>query len=385
LPSFAADRVLRSALCLKLHANSDTGAIIAAATTSIPEAMGTQRTWDYRYCWLRDAAFVTEALRRIGQLEAGERFLHFLRDVAAAGPLQPVYGVGGERELSEQFLPHLAGFGGNGAVRIGNAAALQRQNVLPGEMVLCIGTLLSDQRIVHEEPEGYWPLLERFVEKAIAIGPTPDMGIWEFRTNLRHHTFSRAMCWAGVQRGAELARQFGRHAHAERWAAIAAAEREQILERAYNPARGFFTQTLDGEHADAANLLLPSLGFIDARDPRFASTVVAYGKELMDRGLVQRYVTPDDYGETTSTFTICSFWYVEALALMGELEQSIALFQHICGFANPAGLFSEDIDPISGALLGNFPQAYTHVGLINAAMTIGERLDARAGRAWSWR
>ena len=385
LPSFAADRVLRSALCLKLHANEDTGAIIAAATTSIPEAMGTERTWDYRYCWLRDAAFVTEALRRIGQLSEGERFIHFLRDVAAAGPLQPVYGIGGERNLEEVFLPHLAGFGGNGAVRIGNAAALQRQNDLTGEMILCLGTLLSDQRLVHDDPHCFWPLIERLVEETIEAAPRPDMGIWEFRTMLRHYTFSRAMCWVGIHRGAELALRLGHPAHAARWAEIAAAEREVVLQHGYDAERGYFTQSLDGDHPDAANLLLPAIGLIDARDPRFVSTVNAYGRLLMDRGLILRYVNRDDFGETTSAFTICSFWYVEALALMGRVDDAIALFEQVCRFANPVGLFSEDIDPTTGTLLGNFPQAYTHVGLINSAMMIGECLDTRAGRAWAWR
>jgi alpha,alpha-trehalase len=385
LPSFAPERVLRSALCLKMHASSDTGAVIAAATTSIPEAMGTPRTWDYRYCWLRDAAFVVEALRRIGQLDEGERFIHFLRDVAEGGPLQPVYGIAGERDLEEVFLPHLVGFGNNGFVRIGNAAALQRQHDLMGEMVLCLGTLLSDPRLVHEDPHGFWPLVERFVEDSIKLAPEKDMGIWEFRTHLGHYTFSRAMCWVAMKRGAELARRFGRLEQVARWEQEAAREREIILARGYNPRLGFFTQALDGEQADAANLLLPTIGIIDAHDPRFASTVNAYGNLLMNRGLLQRYVNPDDFGETTSAFTICSFWYVEALALMGRVDDAIALFEHLCRFANPAGLFSEDVEPSTGTLLGNFPQAYTHVGLINAAMTIGERLDARAGRAWAWR
>ncbi len=385
LPSFAADRVLRSALCLKLHANEDTGAIIAATTTSIPEAMGTERTWDYRYCWIRDAAFTTEALRRIGQLTEGERFIHFLRDVAESAPLQPVYGIGGERELTETFLPHLSGFGGNGYVRIGNAAALQRQNDLMGEMVLCLGTLLRDQRLVHDDVKAFWPLIERMVEDAFVLAPQADMGIWEFRTKLKVHTFSRAMCWVAMHRGAELARKLGYTDKVELWERVASSEREIILSQGYNAELGYFTQSLGGDEPDASNLLLTTIGIVEPRDPRFVSTVDAYGKLLMHRGLLLRYVNRDDFGETTSAFTICSFWYVEALALMGRLDDAIALFEHLCKFANPVGLFSEDVEPESGTLLGNFPQAYTHVGLINAAMTIGERLDARVGGAWAWR
>ncbi|MFY9345865.1 MAG: glycoside hydrolase family 15 protein [Planctomycetota bacterium] len=384
LPPFRQQQVLRSALCLKLHAHQDTGAIIAATTTSIPEAMGTQRTWDYRYCWLRDAAFVVEALRRLSHLTEGEAFLRFLRNVAESGPLQPVYGLDGRRDLAEQMLPHLAGFGGNGHVRIGNAAFAQRQNDLMGELMLCLDSLLADPRLVHEHPEQYLPLVERLVREAIAAAPTPDTGIWEYRTILKNHTFSRAMCWAAIERGARLARRLGRADLAEAWSAIAARERDEVLRRGYNGRLGHFTQGLDGNHADAANLLLPTIGLIDARDPRFVATLAAYERLLVDRGFMLRYRNPDDFGETTTAFTICSFWWAEALALAGRLDDAIAIFDRMASHANPLGLFSEDVDPATGALLGNFPQAYTHVGLINAAATIGDLLAARDGvvRAW---
>jgi alpha,alpha-trehalase len=384
LPIFAANEVLRSALCLKLHIYHDTGAIIAAATTSIPEAMGTERSWDYRYCWLRDAAFVVEALRRLSYLGEGERFISYLRDVAVAGPLQPLYGIGGERELPEQILEHLGGFGGNGYVRIGNAAAEQRQNDLMGELVLCLDTLLNDPRIVHDDPDSFFPLIRRLVEQAITAAPRPDTGIWEFRSLFRHYTFSRAMCWVAIHRGAALARKFGHIELANSWDVIAEQERQIILERGYNAEIGLFTQALDGENADAANLLLPTLGIIDARDPRFVSTVDNYWRLLVDRGLLRRYRTEDDFGQTTSAFTMCSFWLAEALALVGRLDQAVDLFQYLMKFANPAGLFSEDIDPETGALLGNFPQAYTHVGLIHAATTIGELLESRDGKVRAW-
>jgi GH15 family glucan-1,4-alpha-glucosidase len=384
LPNFAAAQVLRSALCLKLHAYHDTGAIIAATTTSIPEAMSTPRTWDYRYCWLRDAAFVVEALRRLGHLNEGEQFLNFLRDVAESGPLQPLYAVDGERELREEILGHLSGFAGNGWVRVGNAAYEQRQNDLMGELVLCLETLLTDPRIVDEDSGRFTPLLQRLVEESIQAAPTPDTSIWEFRTMLNVYTFSRALCWVAIDRGASLARRMGRFELAEKWAPIAEREREEVLRRGFNERLGYFTQALDGENADASLLLLPTIGIIDARDPRFISTVAAYEQLLVTRGLMRRYTSSDDFGETKSAFTICSFWWAEALALMGRLDDAIAVFERISQYANPLGLFSEDIDPDTGALLGNFPQAYTHVGLIHAAMTISELAEARDGRARAW-
>ena len=384
LPSFAATDVLRSALCLKLHAFTATGAIIAATTTSIPEAIGTERTWDYRFCWLRDAAFVVEALRRLSQLAEGEAFVGFLRDVAEQAPLQPLYGVGGERDLPEQHLDHLAGFGGSRPVRIGNAAYLQKQNDLMGEMVLCLETLLTDPRIVTEDMTKLFGLVEGLVEAAILAAPEDDTGIWEFRARLRPYTFSKVLCWVAAYRGARLARLLGRDDLADRWDRWAGAQQAHILDAAYNPTLGFFTQTLHGAHADASLLLLPTFGFIDARDPRFVSTVSAYERLLVRGGLMHRYQHADDFGETTSAFSICSFWWVEAVAMTGDIDRAIEIFTRLLAFANPLGLFSEDIDPKTGRLLGNFPQAYTHVGLIHAAITIGELLEARESRFRAW-
>lgn len=384
LPSFAGEAVLRSALVLKLHVVEDTGAILAAATTSIPEALGTPRTWDYRYCWLRDAAFAVEVLRRLGHVAEGEAFVGFLRDVAADGPLQPVYALDGRRQLDEVFLPHLAGFAGNGHVRIGNAAWHQRQHDIYGELLLALHALHLDPRCTRDLRDDF-PMIRTLVHTAAALAGELDTGIWEFRTLLRPYTFSRAMCWVALDRGARLAARMGEPGLAAEWAARADVEREEILRRAWRPDLGIFTQALDGEFPDASNLLLPSLGLLPADDPRFRSTLAHYAVQLGRQGLLLRYAHPDDFGDTTSAFTLCSFWWSLALAQAGDLDAAIAVFERLLSHANPLGLFSEDIEPATGLLLGNFPQAYTHVGLIHAAMTIGSRLDARDGHLLAWR
>jgi GH15 family glucan-1,4-alpha-glucosidase len=384
LGSFATESVLRSALCLKLHAFTDTGAIIAATTTSVPEALESGRTWDYRFCWLRDAAFVVEALRRLSHLGEGEAFVRFLREMADSGPLQPIYGITGKRELFEEVVPALRGYEGVGPVRIGNAAYIQQQHDVIGEMMLCLETMITDPRVVWEDPS-LMPLVERLVKQALAAYAVEDTGLWEYRTMPKHYTFSKAMCWVAAHRGARLAEFFNRFDLAAGWHAWADAEQPRILDRAYNRELGFFTQALDGRYPDASNLLLPTVGIVEPHDPRFRSTVRAYERLLAPDGLMLRYKHLDDFGHTTSAFTICSFWWVEALAMMGEVDEAVALFRRLEEYANPLGLFSEDIDPATGTLLGNFPQAYTHVGLIHAAITIGEILDARDGsfRAWS--
>lgn len=381
---FADAEVLRSALCLKLLASPSTGATAAAVTTSVPESIGEERTWDYRFCWLRDSVFTVEALRRLGRPAEGRAYLDFVLRVAGTGPLQPLYGLDGERDLEELILDHLDGFLGTRPVRIGNAAALQTQHDLMGEIVLALRTLLADGDLTGDRAGPWFGLLERMVEESLEAYLQPDLGIWEYRDQPRVYLFSQAMCWAAVHHGAALADRMGRHARAEEWRARAAEMREVILDRGFDPALGMFVQAFDEGNPDAANLLLPSIGIVDARDGRFRSTIERYRELLVRDHGVMRYLHSDDFGEPTSTFTVCSFWWCEALAQAGELEEARERFDALLARANPLGLFSEDLDAQSGELLGNFPQAYTHIGLIHAARTIGAVQRGEGGpRAWA--
>ncbi len=379
LPGFADEAVIRSALALRLHMYDDTGAIIAAATTSIPESLdGSGRNWDYRYCWLRDASFVVEAFSSIGLLFEGEKFLDFLRTVATdSGRLQPVYGLAGESEIEERTISTLAGYRGFGPVRAGNAAALQIQHDVYGGALLALRYLLTDPRIVRDDRDEIFKLLRRLIDSAVQCHGELDTGIWEFRTKLRQYTHSKAMCWVALHQGAKIAHREGQLDLAARWKKEAEIVREKILKHGYNEKLGFFTQALEGTFPDASNLLFARLGLVSPDDPRFVSTVRAYERDLVRNGLMLRYVHEDDFGETTSAFLLCSFWWAEALALIGEVERAEEVFHSLLARATPLGLFSEDIDPQTGERLGNFPQAYTHVGVITTATAIASAQKRR--------
>jgi GH15 family glucan-1,4-alpha-glucosidase len=369
------DEVIRSALALKLHIFEDTGAIIAATTTSIPESPYGNRTWDYRYCWLRDAYFVIHVLNQLGHFDEMEHFIEFLHNIASQNAefaLQPVYGIGGERILTEFELPWLSGFAGVGPVRVGNAAYSHAQYDVYGEMVLAVTPLFFDNRLSRTDLQRAFANVVLLVDKAIAVFGLPDSGIWEFRSERQHYTFSKLLCWVAVDRGIKIARRLDKKDFAERWQAAERPMRHQLEKEAWCEEKGCYAQSFGGDAADASNLLIPVLGFHPAGDERLARMIAHYERALMSDGYVFRYRNADDFGVPCHAFTICTFWMVDALAVTGRQAEARVLFEKVLSRVNHVGLLSEDVDPKTGELWGNFPQTYSHVGIINSAFRLSK-------------
>jgi GH15 family glucan-1,4-alpha-glucosidase len=371
--------VIRSALALKLHQYEDTGALLAATTTSIPEYPGSGRTWDYRFCWLRDAYFTLNALERLGHSQEMELFLAYLRNLAEEreGVLQPAYRINGDSDATEHVLDHLSGFEGDGPVRVGNQAFEHVQNDVYGEMVLAVSRLFLDARFVGELPrEAAISLIQGLVEQMDARVDEPDAGLWEFRGRTRLHSFSVLMHWAGASRAAEVADALEAPelaAHARRVEARAA---ELLASECWDDDVGALTQVAGEPQLDAAMLLAVHLHYLTGDDPRAASHVDATRAALsVDGGLLRRYAVRDDFGETEAAFTVCTFWLVEALAILERTDEARELFERLLGLHNGLGLYSEDLLPDTLAQSGNFPQTYSHVGLINAAFRLSRRWD----------
>lgn len=383
LPLQWQDAVIRAAITLKLCVFEDTGAIVAALTTSVPEAPGSGRNWDYRYCWLRDAFFVVRALNSLSEVGTMEDYLRWLTNVVAAesdrggnGHVQPLYGIALERDLHEELVPGLPGFRGQGPVRRGNQAFEHFQHDVYGNIVLGAAQAFHDRRLLRPAGLAEFQRLESIGAQAVRVHALADAGMWELRTRARVHTSSVLMCWAACDRLAKIAAHLGLAERAAAWRTDADMIRGKLLEGAWNPKRRAFVESIGGELLDASALLMVEVGFIDPQDPRFIATVDALESSLCDGPYMRRYEGADDFGKPETAFNICSFWRLDALARIGRREQAREIFESMLAVRNHLGLLSEDTHPVTGEMWGNFPQTYSMVGLINGAMRLSAPWDS---------
>jgi GH15 family glucan-1,4-alpha-glucosidase len=367
--------VIRAAITLKLCSFEETGAIVAAMTTSIPEIDGQGRNWDYRFCWLRDAYFVVRILNRLGYIETMEDFLAYIGNIVGSsedGYLQPVYGIGLEARLTEREIPSLRGYRRNQPVRVGNQAHEHDQHDSYGSVVLAITQAFFDQRLRKPAGGHTFHRLETVGDQAFARYDKPDAGLWEFRTRARVHTHSSVMCWAACDRLARIAGHLNLTERSTHWQARADRIRETILRKAWNARLNSFTAAFGDDDVDASLLLLQDVGFVRADDPRFVGTVAAVERQLKRGHHLFRYVRPDDFGTPENAFIVCTFWYIDALIAQGRTVEARELFENTLACRNHLGLLSEDINPETNELWGNFPQTYPLVGMINCAMKLSK-------------
>jgi len=369
------EAVIRAAITLKLCAYEETGAIVAALTTSIPEHAESGRNWDYRYCWLRDAYYVVQALNRLGAADMLENYLGYLRNLVdrqRGGHVQPVYGVGLEPALTERFAEHLAGYRGMGPVRIGNQAHEHRQHDVYGQIILSTVQAFFDERLLRPATLEDFHALEPVGERAFELHDKPDASLWEFRGREATHTYSAVMCWAACDRLGNAAARLGLTDRAAYWNGRADQIRHTIETRAWNPTLGRFSSTFDGDGMDASLLQLVEVRFIDPQDARMQATMAAVEKSLRRGPYMLRYASPDDFGEPKTAFNICTFWLIEVLHFSGRTAEARELFEEMLDRRTAAGLLSEDIAFDGKELWGNYPQTYSLVGLINCASLLSK-------------
>jgi alpha,alpha-trehalase len=374
------NEILRSALVLKLLSFTKTGAVLAAATTSLPETIGEIRNWDYRFCWLRDASMVIKIMTQIGHWNSAQHFLNFIIDVVSDKDekIQIMYGINKEKNLRERILTHLSGYEDSAPVRIGNAAYKQKQHDIYGILMDVIYQQFHLFEVSLQNSEELWTITRSIVRIVRKNWRKPDRGIWEIRTDQRHFVFSKLLCWVAIDRAIKVAELIKHHDYVEKWGKLRDTISKDILKKGWNEEVQSFTQAYGSKDLDASTLLMEAYGFIDATDERYISTVKATQRELSRNGLMYRYKNRDDFGLPTSSFTICTFWLIQALNKIGERNQARELFDKLLTYSNHLGLLSEDIDFESKRLLGNFPQAYSHLALIETAMLFSKDIELKS-------
>ncbi len=374
------EAVIRAAITLKLCNYESTGAIVAAMTTSIPEAPGTGRNWDYRYCWVRDAYFVIKALNSLAAMRTLENYYRWIMNIVASerdnGHIQPVYGVALERALTERTAPFLPGFNNDGPVHIGNQAYEHFQHDTYGNLILGAAQAFVDTRLFVRAGIDEFRKLELVGEQAFKLHDQPDAGIWELRSRARVHTSSSVMCWAACDRLWKIAAYLGEADRATAWRKRADLIKEKILASAWSEKRRAFVESFGGEYLDASVLLMGELGLVSGNDPRFVSTVEQLEKVLGRGPFMMRYEAADDFGVPETAFSVCAFWRLDALARIGKREQAREIFQSLLDARNHLGLMSEDVHPVTKAAWGNFPQTYSMVGIINGATRLSKPWEA---------
>ena len=363
------DQINRSAITLKLLTFEKTGAVLAAATTSIPETIGEVRNWDYRFCWIRDASMVIKIITKLGHVNIVNNFINFIVNLIPNKneKLQIMYGINGEKILTERKLDHLSGFMDSKPVRVGNAAYFQKQNDIYGILMDAIHFQIlkfQDDKYKHEQ---LWSIVKSIVWSVNKNWKNADKGIWEFRNKDMHFTFSKLLCWVAVDRAIKISKLIQRGEKAKKWESLRDEIHDDIIKNAWSENKQAFTQSYGSQDLDSSVLLMESYGFIEASDSKFIKTVKSIEKELMFEGLLFRYKNKDDFGEPKSSFTVCTFWFIDSLYKIGEKEKAKKMFDELLSYSNHLGLFSEDIDFKSKELLGNFPQAYSHLALIETA------------------